>query len=413
MPVREKLLSGLRILDVTNYLSGPFASVLLAGLGAEVIKVERPGLGDPCRRNPPFVHSEKVSFDQQDDGDLSLIFLKRNRNKKSITLNLQSEKGRGIFKELAQKVDVVLENFTPGVMGRLGLGYEVLKENNQRLIYCSISGFGQTGPYSDLQAYDLVVQAMSGVMAITGEENGGPLRAGFLVGDQGSALFAIIGILSAYIARQRTGKGTAIDISMQDCLFSMIMDDPWELFLAQGMPVRTGNRVPRLAPFNVYPSKDGYVVICTASDDQWINLLRAMDREDLAEDPKFRRSASRVKNVNEVEALIRDWLKEKISQTAIEILRRNQVPCSPVLEIQDVLQDPHLKHRKMIVDLPHPVYGQVCDACAAGFPIKCSEVDLQYDNPAPLLGQDNEEIYGQFLKFDGAKLAQLKKEGVI
>ena len=407
------MLTGIRILDVSNYLSGPLASLFLAGLGADVIKVERPQTGDPCRWNPPFANQNQVSFERKAGEDLSLIFLKRNRNKKSITLNLQSLKGKEIFKELAQKVDVVLENFTPGVMDRLGLGYEVLKEKNPRLIYCSISGFGQTGPYNDLQAYDLVIQAMSGVMAITGEEGGPPLRAGFLIGDQSSALFAVIGILSAYIESRRTGKGRAVDISMQDCLFSMIMDDAWEMVLSQGLPLRTGNRVSRLAPFSVYPSKDGYVVICTASDDQWLNLLKAMGREDLAENPLYRQSASRVKNVKEVEALIKEWLKEKTAQTAIEILRRNRVPCSPVLEIQEVLNDPQLQHRKMITDLKHPVYGKVCGASGAGFPIKYSGIELAYEKPAPLLGQDNEEIYGQFLEYDGEKLAQLKKEGVI
>ena len=407
------MLTGIRILDVSNYLSGPLASLFLAGLGADVIKVERPQTGDPCRWNPPFANQNQVSFERKAGEDLSLIFLKRNRNKKSITLNLQSLKGKEIFKELAQKVDVVLENFTPGVMDRLGLGYEVLKEKNPRLIYCSISGFGQTGPYNDLQAYDLVIQAMSGVMAITGEEDGPPLRAGFLIGDQSSALFAVIGILSAYIESRRTGKGRAVDISMQDCLFSMIMDDAWEMVLSQGLPLRTGNRVSRLVPFSVYPSQDGYVVICTASDDQWLNLLKAMGREDLAENPLYRQSASRVKNVKEVEALIKEWLKEKTAQTAIEILRRNRVPCSPVLEIQEVLNDPQLQHRKMITDLKHPVYGKVCGASGAGFPIKYSGIELAYEKPAPLLGQDNEEIYGQFLEYDGEKLAQLKKEGVI
>jgi crotonobetainyl-CoA:carnitine CoA-transferase CaiB-like acyl-CoA transferase len=407
------MLNGLRVLDVSNYLSGPLASLFLAGLGAEVIKVERPQIGDPCRWNPPFANQNQVSFESQSREDLSLIFLKRNRNKKSITLNLQNEKGREIFKELAQAVDVILENFTPGVMDRLGLGYEALKEKNPGLIYCSISGFGQTGPYTDLRAYDLVIQAKSGVMAITGEENGPPLRAGFLIGDQSSALFAIIGILSAYVERQKTGKGRAVDISMQDCLFSMIMDDTWELALSQGLPVRTGNRVPRLVPFNVYPTKDGYVVICTASDDQWLNVLKAMGREDLTENPKYRQSRSRVKNVREVEALIGEWIKGKNSRTAVEILRRNRVPCSPVLEMQEVLQDPQLRHRKMIVDLKHPVYGKVGGVCGAGFPIKFSGIEFGFEKAAPLLGQDNEEIYGRFLKFDEAKLAQLKKEGVI
>ena len=413
MSGEHKLLTGMRVLDVTNYLSGPFASLLLAGLGAEVIKVERPGIGDPCRWNPPFANPGGISFEQKSEEDISLIFLKRNRSKKSISLNLQSEKGREIFKELVPRVDVVLENFTPGVMGRLGLGYEGLKGLNPKLIYCSISGFGQSGPYTGYQAFDLVVQAMSGVMAITGEEGGPPMRCGFLLGDQSAALFATVGILSATIERQKTGKGRAIDVSMQAGLFSMIMDDTWELVLAEGLPVRTGNRIARLAPFSVYAAQDGYVVICTASDEQWQNVLRAIGREDLKEDPRYCTSASRVKNVREVEALIGNWMREKSTQEALDGLRKNRVPCSHVLEIQDVLQDPQLKHRGMMVDLAHPVYGKIHGATGSGFPIRYSEMNVQYDHPAPRLGEHNEEIYSGLLGYDQEKLARLKKEGII
>lgn len=408
-----KMLPGLQILDVTNYLSGPFASLFLAGLGAEVIKVERPELGDPSRSNPPFANPGQVSFDRQADGDMSIVFLKRNRGKKGITLDLREEKGKEIFKKLAQKVDVVLENFAPGVMDHLGLGYKDLRQINPKLIYCSISGFGQDGPSKDLQAYDTVIQGMSGAMAITGYENGPPLRSGLFIADQTASLFAIIGILSAVIERQQSGKGRAVDVSMQDCLFSMVMDDPWELIQSQGLPVRTGNRLTRLVPFNVYPSIDSYVIICTASDGQWLNLLKAMGREDLKENPKYQHPQNRVKHSKEVDILIGEWVRQKTSQEVLDILRRNRVPCSPVLEIQDVLNDPQLRHRKMIMDLQHPVYGKVCGACAAGFPIKFSEAELQYERPAPLLGQENEEIYSRFLGFDKEKLCQLKKEGII
>ncbi len=413
MSGNDKLLSGMRVLDVTSYLSGPFASLLLAGLGAEVIKVERPGIGDPCRWNPPFANPGGISFERRSEEDISLIFLKRNRDKKSISLNLQSEKGREIFKELVPKVDVVLENFTPGVMNRLGLGYEALKGLNPKLIYCSISGFGQSGPYTGYQAFDLVVQAMSGVMAITGEEGGPPMRCGFLLGDQSSALFATVGILSAFIERQRTGKGRAIDVSMQAGLFAMIMDDAWELVLGEGLPVRTGNRIARLAPFSVYAAQDGYVVICTASDEQWQNVLRAMGREDLKEDSRYRTSASRVKNVREVEALIGNWMREKSTQATLNELRKNRVPCSPVQEIQDVLQDPQLKHRGMMVDLAHPVYGKIRGVTGAGFPVQYSEMKVQYDHPAPRLGEHNEEIYSGLLGYDQEKISQLKQEGII
>jgi len=200
---------------------------------------------------------------------------------------------------------------------------------------------------------------------------------------------------------------------MQAGLFSMIMDDTWELVLAEGLPVRTGNRIARLAPFSVYAAQDGYVVICTASDEQWQNVLRAMEREDLREDPRYRTSASRVKNVHEVEALVGGWMREKSTQEALDRLRKNRVPCSPVLEIQDVLQDPQLKHRGMMVDLTHPVYGKIHGAAGAGFPIRYSEINVQYDRPAPRLGEHNEEIYSGLLGYDQEKLSQLKKEGII
>lgn len=239
------------------------------------------------------------------------------------------------------------------------------------------------------------------------------MRCGFLLGDQSAALFATVGILSATIERQKTGKGRAIDVSMQAGLFSMIMDDTWELVLAEGLPVRTGNRIARLAPFSVYAAQDGYVVICTASDEQWQNVLRAIGREDLKEDPRYCTSASRVKNVREVEALIGNWMREKSTQEALDGLRKNRVPCSHVLEIQDVLQDPQLKHRGMMVDLAHPVYGKIHGATGSGFPIRYSEMNVQYDHPAPRLGEHNEEIYSGLLGYDQEKLARLKKEGII
>jgi crotonobetainyl-CoA:carnitine CoA-transferase CaiB-like acyl-CoA transferase len=408
-----KMLSKLRILDVTNYLSGPFASLNLAFLGAEVIKVERPGIGDPCRWNPPFANPSQMSFEREAEKDVSLIFLKRNRGKKSITLNLKSEKGRDIFRELAQMGDIVLENFPPGVMDRLGVGYGDLKKVNPKLIYCAISGFGQSGPYKDFPAYDLVIQALSGAMAITGYADGPPLRCGIFIGDQVPGLYAIIGILSAVIEREQSGKGRQIDISMQDCLFSMVTDDTWELNLAHGLPVRSGNQILRLAPFDVYPSKDGHVVICVASDDQWQNLIKAIGREDLKEDARYREAANRVKNKKEVGELIGEWVRGKNTQEAVETLRRNRISCSAVSEMDQVLNDPQLKSRNMIVELLHPTYGRVPGASAAGFPIKISNHGIPERRPAPLLGQNNDEIYSQLLKFDREKLLQLREEGVI
>jgi crotonobetainyl-CoA:carnitine CoA-transferase CaiB-like acyl-CoA transferase len=387
--------------------------MIAAYLGAEVIKVERPGVGDPVRANPPYSGPKGIVLEKKDNRDLSFSLLKRGRGKKSITLNLQAEKGKNICKELVKKVDVVAENFAPGVMDRLGIGYAELKKIKPDIIFCSISGFGQDGPYKNLPAFDPVVQGMSGVMEVTGYAENPPVRAGLAVGDQVAALYMVIGLLSALRYREKTGLGQAVDISMMDSLFSLLFDEALDVYVERGIPIRTGNRRLRLTPFNSYKAKDGYVVICTASDLHWDALLKAMGREDLLEDVRYKTLDQRMKNADEVDALVESWTSGRGKRETVEILRKQGIASGIVATIPEVLADPQLNFRGMVVKLDHPEFGPVEGAVAHGIPIKLSESAGGFDRPGPYLGAHNQEIYAGWLGYSQEDLKQLHQEGVI
>jgi formyl-CoA transferase len=408
----KKHLEGIRVIDLTAWLAGPFLSMQLAALGAEVIKIERPGSGDPTRAGVPFAGPGGVGFGKKTPQDISLINLKRNRGKKSITLDLKSERGREIFRMLVAKGDVVLENFAPGTMESFGFDYPVLKAINPRIIFCSIAGYGQSGPYRDLTAFDLTIQATSGMMAVTGYSDGPPLRCGPWIGDLIPALYGLSGVLAALASREKTGHGERIDISMQDCGFSMIMDEALDLLVAKGVPTRQGNKNPRAVPWSTFPTKDGNLAICVYTNDQWRVFLGAIRREDALRDPRFGNLEDRLKNAAEVEAMVTEWSRNLTSAEALKILREKKIPCDPVLEVTEVLEDPQLKSRGMIQELPHPL-GVKTGVKAAGFPIRFSELPAEYPGPAPMLGQNNQEIYAGLLGFSGEEMKQLEKEGII
>lgn len=408
----NKHLEGIRVVDLTAYLSGPYASMNLAAMGAEVIKIERPGVGDPCRWNPPFAGPHGVSFERKDDTDVSILYLKRNRNKKSISLDLQKEEGKEILRRLIERSDIVLENFTPGVMDRLGFSYERLSEINPRIIYCSISGYGQDGPSRDRPAFDLTVQATSGIMGLTGFPDGAPVRCGAWIGDMLSSLYSVIGILSALVSREKTGKGERIDVAMNDACFSVCTDEAMDLNLSMGIPVRTGNRLSRLAPWNSYQAKDGYVVICVANNSQWHAFLEAIERDDLKNDPRFKDQQGRHRHSDEVERIIGEWIKDLTKGEVVERLGQKKVPCEAIAEFDEVLKSSQLKYREMIQDVIHPLSGNT-GLKAADFPIKFSRLRCEPLTPAPYPGQHNEEVYGGILYLSPAELDRLKKAGVI
>jgi len=408
----KKHLEGVRVIDLTAWLAGPFLSMQLAAMGAEVIKIERPGIGDPTRVSVPFAGPSGVRFEGKTHEDISLINLKRNRGKKSITLDMKSKRGMEILRMLVARGDVVLENFAPGTMESFGLDYPALKAINPKIIFCSISGYGQSGPYRDRTAFDLTIQATSGIMAVTGFPDGPPLRCGPWIGDLIPALYGLSGILAALASREKTGRGERIDISMQDCCFSMIMDESLDLLLSRGVPTRQGNRNPRAVPWTIFPTKDGNIAICVYTNDQWKIFLEAIQREDCLRDPRFRNLEDRLKNAQEVEAMVTEWSKNLSTEEALKILREKKIPCDPVLEVKEVLEDPQLKSRGMIQELMHPLSAQT-GLKAAGFPIRFSELPAEYSGPAPFLGQHNEEIYRGLLGFSKEEMEQWKKEGII
>ena len=408
----KRHLEGVRVIDLTAWLAGPFLSMQLAALGAEVIKIERPGSGDPTRASVPFAGPKGVGFGKKAPEDISLINLKRNRGKKSITLDMKRERGREIFRMLVSKGDVVLENFAPGTMESFGFDYPALKAVNPKVIFCSIAGYGQSGPYRDLTAFDLTIQATSGIMAVTGYPDGPPLRCGPWIGDLIPALYGLSGVLAALASREKTGHGERIDISMQDCGFSMIMDEALDLLVARGIPTRQGNKNPRAVPWSTFPTKDGNIAICAYTNDQWKIFLEAIQREDCLKDPRFKNLEDRLQNAADVEAMVTEWSKNLSSREAMRVLREKKIPSDPVLEVKEVLEDPQLKSRGMIQELMHPM-GVKTDLKAAGFPIRFSELPAEYPGPAPMLGQHNQEIYTGLLGFSKKEMEQLEKEGII
>ncbi|WP_206811570.1 CaiB/BaiF CoA transferase family protein [Paradesulfitobacterium ferrireducens] len=408
-----KPLEGIAILDVTSFLSGPYATLLLAGMGAKVIKVEQPKVGDPARISPPFAGKNGVAAKPLDEQDLSFGILKRGRNKQSITLNLKHAKGKEIFKDLATHVDVVVENFRPGTMDKLGVGYNELKKLNPGLIYSSISGFGLSGKYRDLPAFDIVVQAMSGLMSINGMPDSPPVKTGVLLGDLASGMFASIGILGALHFREVTGKGQLIETSMLDALLALMMDDSLDFWASQGHSVRMGNRLLRLTPFNSYPAKDGYIVIASGSDQHWERLLKAMNRAELIGDPRYSSQSQRTANADEVDALIAAWSRPMTTQEAVDILIKCEVPSGPVHNFLDILQDEELAERGTLVDIQHPTAGIIQGFKSWGYPIKFSEAEAGFDQPAPFLGANNKEVYRDLLGLTDAEIQELKTMNVI
>ncbi len=407
-----KPLTGLRVLDLTRFLAGPYSTLLLGGLGAEVIKIEPPDGGEFARSRPPFAGPRGASLSRQSEDDLGMALLHRSRNKKGITLNLRSQLGRELFLQLCKKADVVVENFAPGTLERMGIGFPVLQETNARLILCSISGFGQSGPHRAWRAYDPIIQAASGITSVTGYPDRPPVRCGAAVSDTTAPLMAVIGILAALQLREKTGRGEWVDISMQDSSF-FLLPDLIEFLMAGAAPERMGNSHVGGAPFNVYRAIDGYVAICGLSSTDWVKLLKAIGREELADDPRFATILSRRDHREEVDAVVQEWIGQRTVTMAVDYLQQQQVPAGPVLSPAELLQDEHLVARGMVVDLAHPAHGPIPGVKGIGMPIKFVGHPLAFDQPAPALGAHNDEVYGQLLGLDEELRQQLKQQGVI
>ena len=405
-------LKGIRVVAVTGFLAGPYASMNFARLGAEVIKVELPGKGDPVRGNGPFIGPEGKHPQQQTPDDISTRFLKRNQGVKSVTLNLKHPTGRQMFLELAKSSDVMLENLAPGSLKRMGLGYEDVSEVNPGIIYCSISGYGQTGEYADRPAHDPQIQGMSGLMEINGHPDGPPTRVGFYIGDLVTPLFACYAITAALREKERTGEGQYLDVSMMDTLTSIMLMDTLEDDVEMGLPLRMGNTT-RGGPTGQYSTSDGELTLTAASDDQWQRLCNALDAPELMEDPRFVEFHNRTANVVEAREEIQKRVKKLTREEALERFAAGDVPSGAVRTVDEAINDKHFWDRRSLLPMRHGKMDEPVPGIVAGFPVIFSGGELPEPYGAPTLGMHNKQIYGGALGLSDGDLAALKRDGVI
>jgi CoA:oxalate CoA-transferase len=391
-------LENIKILDLTRVLAGPYCTMTLADLGAEVIKVEVPSTGDDSRAFGPYIENE------------SAYFMSINRNKESITLNLKSEKGKEIVKELCKKVDVIIENFKPGTMEKLGLGYDVLKEINPSLIYAASSGFGHSGPYSDRPAYDGVVQAMGGIMSITGQKGGEPTRVGPSVGDIFAGLFTAIGILSAVHKRGIDGKGVKIDVAMLDCQVAILENAIARYFVTGESPKPEGNRHASIVPFEPFDTSDGKIMVAAGNDNLWAKYCKVLGREELIKDERFVTNPLRNKNYSELRPMIAEEMMKKTTEEWKKILVDGGVPSGPINNVEMIVNDEQIIARNMIQEVEHPVAGKIH---IPGIPIKISGYSDSVRFAAPVLGQHTDKILSEYLNYSEEEIAKLRGEGVV
>lgn len=394
-----KPLEQITVLDLTRVLAGPFCTMVLSDLGAEVIKVEMPGKGDDSRHFGPFKNER------------SLYFLSLNRAKKSVSLNLKTEQGKRLCRDLIPRVDVLVENFRPGTMEKLGLGYEALQPLNPKLIYAASSGFGHTGPDSRRPAYDMLVQAMGGIISITGWPDAPPTRVGASIGDITASLFTAIGICSALYQRTLTGVGQKIDVAMLDCQVA-ILENALARYQVQGVPPQPlGNRHPTIAPFQAFKTRDEYLVIAIGNDALWRKFCKAIGREDLSEHEKFATNQQRTVHVNELVEILETITQTKTAAEWSAIFEQAQIPHSPINTIDKVMTHPQVLARNMIVEAEDAQAGAVK---IAGNPIKMPSLDDPSTRPpAPEIGEHNREILQGWLGYSDDDLAQWQQDGVI
>ena len=409
----EGPLKGVRVLDVTRFYSGPFSTLMLAGFGAEVIRIDEPGRGEPTMTGPPYLGISGVSLERQNDSDLGIAYLKRCRGKKSITLNMRSREGMEIYKELLRRSDILVENLRPGAAERLGIDYEANRIVNPKIVHCALTGYGSTGADRKLKAYDLMVQAGAGLMSITGEPDSPPSKAGTALADGITGAFAVSGILAALLEQRSSGEGQFVDVSMTDCLLSLVLDEPLDCYERLNQSPRQGNRIMRFSPFNTYPTRDGSVAIGAATNEDWLALLHAMGRSDLAQSENFMSTGWRVANNEQIDAIVTEWTRGLTTAQAIEALNRSDVAASPIRNFSDIMEWKHLRERDMLQPLRHPTESLATDVVGAGFPIKLGRTHKGYTDPAPSLGQNNAEIYGGLLGLSTDQMTELSERRII
>ena len=391
-------LEGVKVLDLTQIMAGPYCTMMLADMGADVVKVEKPNGGDDTRRmGPPFIEGESAAF------------LGINRNKRSIVVDLRSDEGREIVLDMARQYDVLVQNFRPGSLERMGLGYEQVRELNPAMVYCTISGFGVTGPYATRGGFDLVTQGMSGLMSVTGHPDSPPTKVGVPLCDLNAGMFAAIGILTAYINRLKTGEGQHVDTSL---LEGGIAYTFWEsaMYFATGeVPGPKGSAHRLTAPYQAFETSDGYVNIGAANQANWERLCTAIERNELVSDPRFTRPSDRMNNLDALISTLEQTFSQRSSEYWLNRLEDAGVPAGPIYDIRQVYEDPQARAREMVVETDHPVAGRTSNI---GIPIKLSETPGRFRRPAPTLGQHTNEVLKQLGRSDD-EIAALRSREVV
>jgi len=393
-------LEDVTVLDLTWVLSGPYASMVLCDLGANVIKVERPPWGDIARTTAPYQNG------------WSTYFFSINRGKQSVAIDLRTARGRELFLGMVEHADVVMENFTPGTMDRLGIGYEALSARNPRVILASTSGFGQTGPYRDRPALDIVVQAMGGIMSITGEAGGPPIRPGTSYGDITAGLYTAIGVLAALHERERSGIGQSVDISMLDCQVSVLENAFLRYFVTGKAPEPLGTRHPSATPFQAFPTKDGWIVIALGfgEESQWTLLCAIMGLVGLIDDERFETSPKRTQHHAILEPILIEAFRQRTTQEWLDELLPAGLPCGPVLSIPEVARDPQVVHREMLQEVTHRVAGTVR---IPNSPVRLSRSESGIKGPPPSFGEHTASVLGSMLGLTGEEVEGLETDGIV
>ena len=402
-------LSHVKVLDLSRILAGPWAGQILADLGADVIKVERPGAGDDTRSwGPPFL-KDRDGAETKEAG----YYLSVNRGKRSVTLSIDKPEGQRIVRALAARADIVLENYKVGTLARFGLGYEDLKAVNPKLIYCSVTGFGQTGPRREQAAYDFMIQAMGGMMSVTGERDdkpgGGPQKVGIPIVDLMTGMYAAVAVLAALARREVSGAGEYVDIGMLDVQVATLANQAMNFLVSGKVPRRTGNAHPNIQPQDVFACRDGQIALAVGNDGQFAKLCEVLGQPALAQDERFAKNASRVRNLAVLHPLIAAILKEQDRSHWVAALDAAGVPAGPINAIPEVFEDRQVKHRGMLVDVPHPLSGTVPQVAS---PMRFTAAPLVHDRAPPLLGEHSVEIL-RGIGIGDAEIEQLRKSGVV
>lgn len=400
-------LSGITVVDLTRVLAGPYCTQLLGDLGANVIKIERPGAGDDTRRfAPPYLHDDKGEPTSE-----SAYYMSANRNKRSVVIDLTKPEGQQVVRRLIAKADVVVENFKTGNLAKYGLGYDDLKEENPRLVYCSITGFGQTGPYAARPGYDFLVQGMGGVMSLTGEPDGEPQKVGVPIADIMAGMFASVSINAALRHAEVTGRGQYIDIGMLDTQVAWLVNQGMN-FLHSGEAERLGNAHPNIVPYQVFETADGHIVLAVGNDSQFKVFTKFAGVPELASDPLFATNALRVANREKTVAVLQPVLKAKTSAHWLEGLEKLKIGCGPINTLETVFKDPHVLAREMVRRIPHPLAGPD-GAEIISSPLRLSDTPVTYRHHPPLLGEHTDEALREVLQMSDEELASLRADGVI